>query len=144
MEIHNNPKIKSFLGTGWSFPPTFDQRSGAVEMVTEEADIHQSLFLLFSTSPGERLLKPAFGCDLHSLVFDALTPALENRIIDLITTSVLRFEPRVITEDVSVLLVDEYQGRIDIEFTYIIRLTNSRHNIVYPFYFQEGTNVHNM
>lgn len=137
-------KIKSFLGTGWSFPPNFSRRFRTIEMVSEEEDIRQSLFLLFSVSPGERLMKPEYGCDLQSLVFERLTASIENRIVDMVHTAVLRFEPRVIADDVVVTFTDEHQGRIDIELIYTIRLTNSRHNIVYPFYFKEGTNVHDM
>ncbi|MTB52947.1 GPW/gp25 family protein [Lewinella sp. W8] len=139
-----NRKIKSFLGTGWSFPPQFLLDTGSISMVSEEEDIRQSLFLLFSTTPGERVMKPEYGCDLHSLVFERLTPSTENQMVDMIRTSIIRFEPRIILEDVVVDMVDAYQGRIDIGVRYTVRITNSRDNIVYPFYFKEGTNVFNM
>ena len=113
-------------------------------MVSEEEDIRQSLYLLFSTIPGERVMNPAYGCDLHSLVFERLTPSTENQMVDMIKTSIIRFEPRIILDDVVVNMVDAYQGRIDIGVVYTIRITNSRDNIVYPFYFKEGTNVFNM
>ncbi len=136
--------LKSFLGTGWSFPPAFQLAKGAVQMVSEEDDIRQSLFLLFSTTPGERLMRPEYGCDLQRLVFERLNASTESQIVDLIRMAILRYEPRITVEEVRATLSDALQGRIDIEVSYTVRLTNSRDNIVYPFYFREGTNVYNM
>ena len=62
----------------------------------------------------------------------------------MITTAILRFEPRIILEEIVIREEDAYQGKIGINVVYTIRITNSRDNIVFPFYFQEGTNVHNM
>ncbi len=113
-------------------------------MVSEEDDIRQSLFLLFSTTPGERLMRPEYGCDLQRLVFERLNASTESQIVDLIRMAILRYEPRITVEEVRATLSDALQGRIDIEVSYTVRLTNSRDNIVYPFYFREGTNVYNM
>ncbi len=139
-----NTELKSFLGKGWSFPPSFSHQTQSVEMVSEAKDIRQSLFLLFSISPGERLMKPTYGCDLHALVFDNFDASTESRLADMITTAIIRFEPRIILEDINIWQEDPYQGLIKIDITYTIRITNTRDNIVFPFYFKEGTNVHNM
>lgn len=139
-----NTELQSFLGRGWSFPPSFSLLQKSVEMVSEAEDIRQSLFLLFSISPGERLMKPEYGCDLQACVFDNYDASTESRLADMITTAVLRFEPRIILEEVRIREEDPYQGKISINVLYTIRITNSRDNIVFPFYFKEGTNVHNM
>ena len=139
-----NTELKSFLGKGWSFPPAFSAKDRDVAMVSEDEDIRQSLFLLFSISPGERLMKPEYGCDLHSIVFERYTASTESRIIDMITTAILRYEPRIIVEMVEVNQKDPYQGLIDINVLYTIRITNTRDNIVFPFYLKEGTNVYDM
>lgn len=139
-----NTDLKSFLGKGWSFPPAFNLSDHSVEMVSEAEDIRQSLFLLFSVAPGERLMKPDYGCDLHAVVFDRLDASTESRIVDMISMAVLKFEPRIILEKVQLSQLDPYQGMISINVIYTIRITNSRDNIVYPFYFKEGTNVLNM
>ncbi|MEM9836880.1 MAG: GPW/gp25 family protein [Bacteroidota bacterium] len=144
MATINKSRLKSFLGTGWSFPPAFNPLDHTVELVSEAADIRQSLHLLFSTLPGERIMKPEYGCDLQSMVFERLTASTEGQIIDLITTAVLRFEPRIILDEVIVTMDDALEGRINITVLYTIRITNSRDNIVYPFYFNEGTNIRNM
>lgn len=137
-------KLKSFLGKGWSFPPSFSEENRSVEMVSEAEDIRQSLFILFSTAPGERLMKPEYGCDLHSLIFEPFNASTESQLTDMITTAILRFEPRIILEKIEAVQSDPYQGLVSINIEFTVRITNARDNIVYPFYFKEGTNVHNM
>ncbi len=132
---------RSFLGTGWSFPPAFSDRQGTVQMVSEEADIRQSLYILFSTVPGERIMKPKYGCDLQSLVFDQLNSSTQSQITDMITMAVLWYEPRITIETINVELSAEDFGIIYITLAYTIRKTNSRDNIVFPFYLREGTNI---
>ncbi|PSJ18964.1 GPW/gp25 family protein [Nitrosomonas supralitoralis] len=134
---------KSFLGTGWGFPPEFDNQ-GLVRKVSAEEDIRESLYILLSTNPGERVMQPTYGCDLKTMVFEELSETNVTVIVDLVKRAILFFEPRVTVEKVSVNsddLEDTLYGLINIEITYIVRATNNRHNIVYPFYFTEGTNV---
>ena len=132
---------KSFLGTGWGFPPSFELERTTVEMVSEEEDIRQSLYLLISTTPGERLMRPGYGCDLQSLVFEQISHMLRVEIIDMVKMAVLRFEPRIKVEDVRVTVDPDNQGLLYILVDYLVKTTNSRGNIVYPFYLKEGTNV---
>ena len=135
---------RSFLGRGWSFPPSFLDHSESLEMVEEEEDIKQSLYLLISTIPGERIMKPKYGCDLHKIVFKQLTSATRSEIIDMVSIAILRYEPRITVEEIQVEMSNEDYGMISITVIYEIRKTNSRDNIVYPFYFKEGTNVQGM
>ncbi|RMG75952.1 MAG: hypothetical protein D6722_00170 [Bacteroidetes bacterium] len=132
---------KSFLGTGWSFPPRFDANSARLEMVSDEEDIRQSLIILLSTMPGERPTKPKYGCDLHSLIFEPLTGPTRYLIKDMIRTAVLFFEPRIELEDIELDPSDEAEGIIRVTLHYLIKTVNVRSNIVYPFYKIEGTNV---
>ena len=135
------PVDKSFLGTGWSFPPEFNGTARNVQTVSEEDDIQQSLFILFSTNPGERVMQPSYGCQLRSMVFENITVSTETAIKDMIERAVLFFEPRI---DLNFIDLDKSrieQGILDILIDYTVRETNSRSNIVYPFYFQEGTNI---
>jgi uncharacterized protein len=128
-----------FLGTGWSFPPTFD--SGSVVMVSEEEDIRQSLNVLLATRPGERVMQPTFGCNLDVMLFEPLTTTLIAYIKELIKTAVLYYEPRVELDSVQINTVQIDDGFITIELRYMIRSTNSRFNLVYPFYLFEGGDV---
>ncbi|MCB1947899.1 GPW/gp25 family protein [Nitrosomonas sp.] len=134
---------KSFLGTGWAFPPQFSQ-NGTVKRVTAEDDIRESLYILLSTNPGERTMQPTYGCGLKAHVFEEIDEAEITVITDLIRRAILFFEPRIIVERIDVDTENEndrLNGLIKIQITYIVRSTNNRHNIVYPFYFTEGTNV---
>jgi phage baseplate assembly protein W len=132
---------RSFLGVGWGFPPRFDKSSGKIDMAKEEEDIRESLFILLSTAPGERVMRPAYGCDLQKLVFAAVDESLITEIKDLIRRAVLFFEPRVILDDILISYEDIYSGLLRIELQYRIIATNSRANMVYPFYFREGSNI---
>lgn len=134
-------EIQSFLGRGWSFPPTFMEGDKRVEMVAEVEDIKQSIFLLLSTTPGERIMKPRYGCDLQQLIFERMNRSTESRIVDMVTTALIRYEPRIIIDEVYVRMDDNYTGMININIVYTVRITNTRENIVYPFYFKEGTNI---
>ncbi len=134
---------KSFLGTGWSFPPEFSLRGG-VKCVSAEEDIHESLKILLGTNPGERVMQPTYGCGLKSQVFEEINETSVAVIIDIIKRAILFFEPRITVEQVIVDSENQddlLNGLVKIEVIYVIRATNNRYNIVYPFYFTEGTNV---
>lgn len=138
---------KSFLGTGWSFPPRFHKHAahgsdgGALETVEGEDDIRESLLILLSTAPGERVMQPAFGCGLKLHVFDVINESSVTEIKDLIERAILFFEPRISTEKITVADDRIGDGLLTIDIEYRVRSTNTRSNIVYPFYFMEGTNV---
>lgn len=132
---------RTFLGRGWSFPPVFDEKTASLRMVEEEEDISQSIFLLLSTRPGERIMQPDYGCELQNLVFEKINADTVGKIEDFIATSILYYEPRVTLEKIDVDASDELNGYLQIELEYLIRKTNVRTNIVYPFYFIEGTNI---
>jgi phage baseplate assembly protein W len=134
----------TFLGRGWSFPPRFDLENNTAVMVEEDEDIRESLRLILSTSQGERIMNPKFGCILSSLIFDSIDSILINRITDTIRTAILNFEPRVTLDKVVVDVSKSYEGVVNVTLEYTIRKINVRSNIVYPFYFKEGTNIHTL
>ncbi len=133
--------IKSFLGTGWSFPPTFDKTSAEVEMLSDEADIQSSLEVLLSTRPGERVMQHNYGCNLDEMVFEPLTTTFKTYIRDMITTAILYYEPRIEAKKIELDDSRESEGVILVMIDYVVRSTNSRFNFVYPFYKNEGTQV---
>ncbi|GGC44633.1 baseplate protein [Parapedobacter defluvii] len=132
---------KSFLGTGWSFPPQFDNEGGSVEMLSDGEDIRSSLEILLSTRPGERVMLPNYGCNLDELLFEPLTTTMKTYMKDLIQTAILYHEPRIAVDKIELMDTGEMEGRILINIEYTIRSTNSRFNYVFPFYIQEGTEV---
>ncbi len=132
-----------FLGTGWSFPPAFNKsaQTMGVAMVSYEEDINESLRILLGTAPGERVMHPAYGCGLKLMVFENFDQSAVTELKDMIKRAVLFFEPRITLDRIDVDLQEIDQGCIRFCLNYTVRTTNNRSNIVYPFYFNEGTNV---
>jgi hypothetical protein len=135
---------KTFLGRGWSFPPTFDNKAGTNNMVSDAEDIVQSLKLILFTSYGERIMRPEFGSNLSDSVFDSIDSVTINTLSDNIRQAIVEFEPRVTLNDVEIKHEDVYDGKLDIKLDYTIRTINVRTNIVFPYYFKEGTNIADM
>lgn len=130
---------KAYLGTGWFFPPTFDQASRSVQLVSAEDDIWQSLYILLSTMLGERVMQPTYGCNLEELLFESLSPNVVSNMKELIRTAILYHEPRIRLERLDLSLSDSLQGVLNIAVDYTILSTNSRFSLVYPFYLREGS-----
>ena len=120
-----------FLGSGWSFPPTFDKDTGGVEMTSGVADIQKSLEILFTTSLGERIMNPAFGCSLADMVFEPMNTSMLTYIQNLLQTAILYHEPRI---DADEIVVEPHDGFLLIKLGYTVRSTNSRFNFVFPYY----------
>ncbi|WP_372947678.1 GPW/gp25 family protein [Mariniphaga sp.] len=132
---------QSFLGRGWSFPPEFSKESRAVKMLEDEVDIKSSLEILLSTRLGERVMLPGYGCNLEELLFSPLNLTLKTYVIDLIKTAILYHEPRIDVKKIDIDLTEELNGVLLINIDYIIRSTNSRMNMVFPFYKEEGNEL---
>ena len=130
-----------FLGEGWSFPPHFDKKTRGVVMTTDIEDINSSLHILLSTRLGERIMIPEYGCNLEELLFQPLDITLKTYIKDLIKTAMLYHEPRIDAKKISLDTSQELEGMVQIEIEYIVRITNSRGNMVFPFYKKEGTEL---
>ncbi len=133
-----NPE-KAVLGTGWSFPPTFSRVTRSVSMVSAEQDIRESLGILFSTSLGERIMVPDYGSQLWKMVFRGITTTLRTQLEDIVRQAVLRWEPRIDVDEISVEPDAGVDGLVRITVYYTVRATNARNNYVYPFYLREGT-----
>lgn len=132
-------RFPSFLGRGWSFPPCFTLGGADVVIVSDEEDIHQSLSLLFSTRQGERLLQETYGCALDLWAFSDLTYALVNELNSAIHDAVLMNEPRIRLVNVDIAPDPLEAAVLLIRLDYIVLSTNSRYNMVFPFYLKEGT-----
>ena len=132
-------KNASFLGTGWAFPPTFNPKTDTVEMVSEDEDIKQSLHILFGTLKGERIMNIEYGSNLNDMVYENIGTTLLNFIIYRIEQAILFFEPRIKVSTINIDTSEEIEGIVYISVFYTIIQTNTRSNIVYPFYLKEGT-----
>lgn len=134
-------ETNSFLGTGWGFPPEFDKKTKSVKMISNVADIESSLGILLSTRLGERMMLPNYGCNLDELLFKPLNLTLKTYVIDLIKTAILYHEPRIDVDKISIDSTREMEGVLFIKIDYTVRTTNSRKNMVYPFYKVEGSEL---
>jgi phage baseplate assembly protein W len=131
----------SFLGQGWSFPPQFDSETKALALVSAEEDIRQSLYILFHTEPGERVMNPAYGCALRQFLFEGMVSSTLTQLQEVVSKAILRFEPRITVGAVQADVSRLAEGILQLEVAYTIRSVNSRHNVVFPFYLQEATQL---
>lgn len=129
---------KDFLGRGWSMPVELDPRTGLVASVAFEDDIRQSILIILETSPGERVMRPNFGCGIHDLVFAAVDSTALQRIRSLVEEALRRCEARIEVLGVTIDDAATSEGVLRIELEYRVRKTNQAGNLVYPFYFREG------
>jgi len=134
-------ELSSFLGRGWTFPPTFNQYTHSVAMSSDLEDIEESIRIIINTFPGERIMQPEFGCYLKRLVFEKVDEELINRISDTVSKALLNFEPRIRFINIVLVDHDSFNGKMLFNLSYSLIITNTRHNIVFPFYLNEGTNV---
>jgi phage baseplate assembly protein W len=134
-------KFNSFLGTGWAFPPTFNGETGTIDLVSNEEDIRQSLNILLSTSLGERVMQPKYGCNMRDYLFEPLNSSVIGYIKDLVEHAILYYEPRILADNIDVTpqdSMDLIEGRFTISIEYTIPETNSRFNYVYDYYKNEA------
>ncbi len=131
----------AFIGRGWSFPPKFNQVTGNVDMIEQEADIVSSLEILLGTARGERVMLPLYGCNLDELIFESLDTRMKTLIADKIESAILYHEPRIEVENVTLDDSREWEGVVLIDIIYRVKTTNSRFNFVFPFYKLEGTDI---
>lgn len=132
---------KSFLGIGWSFPPTFDKDRGDIEMVTKDEDIKQSLHIYFNTKLGERMMRQDYGCIIHEHLFDRLDRSMLDVLTFELKQNIGNIEPRIKVDDIQMNPSKPEDGFIEINILYTVITTNVRDNIVFPFYLNEGTNI---
>jgi phage baseplate assembly protein W len=129
---------KDFLGRGWAMPVQIDPLIGQVASVAYEEDIRQSILIILETAPGERVMRPNFGCGIHELVFTAVDSTAIELIRSSVQEALVRCEARI---DVLNITVDEAattEGKLLVEIEYRVRKTNQTGNLVFPFYFREG------
>lgn len=123
-----------FLGSGWGFPISLDaDRSVRMTAGGEEA-IRQSIWMILSTSPGERVMRPDFGCGIHDLVFGVHDAGTVGRVCTAVRDALADWEPRIDVLDVSAVPDPAQPNQLLIEINYQVRGSNSRFNLVYPFY----------
>lgn len=129
---------RDFLGVGWSFPVALDPVGGDISLAAYGRDVKEAIRIILHTAPGERVMRPRFGCGIHEMVFEEISTttlfAAEARIRDALVT----YEPRIELLDIKIDPFQAMTGLLLITIDYRVRRTNQSDNLVYPFYFKEG------
>lgn len=131
---------KGFLGRGWKFPVEFKRGNNSATLVQHEADIKESLIILLTTIRGSRLLRPSYGTSVRTLIFEPLDANTATYISEEIKKAILIHEPRVFVDRVNAVQ-ESLNGTLEVSVDYTIISSNTRSNLVFPFYLNEGTNI---
>jgi phage baseplate assembly protein W len=131
--MNENLRDKGFLGRGLAFPLQVDPRGG-IALASGEHDIVQSIRIILETAPGERVMRPEFGCRIHELIFAPFNAATEGLIIYYVEEALARWEPRITVRGVDVSPDPSQDGAVLVEIRYEIKDTHDERSIVYPFY----------
>ena len=124
-----------FLGVGWQFPVSLDEQ-GQIAMAEYEESVRQAIWLILSTAPGERVMRPDFGCGIHDLVFAPNSPGTAGQVIGEARRALVRWEPRIDVLEVDARPDPAQPNRLLIVIKYQVRTTNNEFNLVYPFYLE--------
>jgi len=125
--------MTEIIGSGLAFPLQVDRRGG-IALARDETDIEQAIELILATAPGERPMRPEFGCGVHDYVFDTIDATTVGLMETAIREALDRWEPRIVVEMVDFNLEGVGDGRLVIDIGYRVRATNNERNLVYPFY----------
>ena len=125
--------MTEIIGSGLAFPLQVDRRGG-IALAHDEQDIDQAIMLILGTAPGERPMRPEFGCGVHDFVFDTIDANTVGRMEEAIREALDRWEPRVQVLTVGFDLSQAERGLLTIDIGYQVRATNTERNLVYPFY----------
>ncbi len=128
---------KEFLGIGWKFPIKLDS-SGKFKLSKYEEDIEESIGIILGTIPGERVMQPEFGCGIYEYVFSTINISNLALIEEEVKKALTLYEPRIEIIKIKASADTNREGLVLIEIGYRVISTNTRQNLVYPFYLTEG------
>jgi uncharacterized protein len=129
---------RAFLGVGWAFPVGVGP-DGAIKEAAYDDDIRQAILIILMTSPGERVMRPDFGAGLSDFVFEPVSTALIEQVKDRVQKALVTWEPRIEVMAVDVTTDPAQRNCLLIDMTYQVRATNTRQNLVFPFFLEEGS-----
>ncbi|MGN6089333.1 MAG: GPW/gp25 family protein [Actinomycetes bacterium] len=123
----------TFIGRGFSWPMSVDH-TGSLKLTDGVPDLDRSITVVLQTAPGERVMRPRFGCRIWDLLFEPVTANLLGLMAQAVRDAVGEWEPRVEVEDVQVHPDADDASLVRIHLTYRVKATNDRRNLVHPFY----------
>jgi uncharacterized protein len=125
--------VSDIIGTGVAFPLRVDRRGG-IALSSGDDDVREAIALILGTAPGDRPMRPEFGCGIHNYIFESIDAYALGKVEYEIREALDRWEPRAEILDVDVDLARADEGVLLIDITYVLRATNDVRNLVYPFY----------
>jgi phage baseplate assembly protein W len=131
---------KAFLGSGLNFPLRTDAR-GQLILNSGNADIEQAIRIILSTQPGERVMRPTFGCRAHELLFEPRSPTTISLLQEYVHDALRVWEPRIEVLQVRVNADDANAGSLLVDIEYQIKATHDTRSIVYPFFIEEEPEI---
>jgi phage baseplate assembly protein W len=126
--------VSDFIGAGWTYPVGVTHGTHQIALNTGHARIEQSMRIILGTAPGERPMRPEFGCAIHELAFAPLDMRLLVGVERRVESSLQRWEPRIAVRGVRAAIDPGQTGRLNVSIDYLVRETNSVRNLVFPFY----------
>lgn len=125
--------INDFVGKGWGFPIRVDA-NGSIALVSRDREIEEAIRIILATSPGERPMRPEFGCGIHRYVFEPVDGSTAGMLMYEVRRALERWEPRITVNTVEVTYDAEDRAVVYIDIRYTINATNDPRNLVFPFY----------
>lgn len=129
---------RDFLGQGWKYPVEVD-RSGGIASSAHEESIRQSIFIVLGTAPGERVMRPHFGCEIHELLFQPNNINTAGLAAHYCVEALTKWEARIDEVEAFAEPSGDDPNRLDIHVKYRVRATNNSRNLVYPFYLRRSS-----
>ena len=129
--------MTGFLGKGWKFPVRLNGRGG-LSYSEGEGSIAEAIWIILATPPRTRVMEPEFGCGIHDYVFAPNNPNTLALVTREVQSALTRWEPRIDVLDVRAVSHPEEPNLLEISVDYRVRANNAMHNLVYPFYINEG------
>jgi phage baseplate assembly protein W len=129
---------RDFLGIGWAYPVATDPLRGDIALSRYDRDVKEAIRIILETAPGERAMRPRFGCGIHELTFEEINATTMFAVETSVREALITYEPRIELIQITVDPRDALNGILLIEIHYRIRRTNQEDNLVYPFFYSEG------
>ena len=126
-------KTIDIIGTGWSFPPKIGPQGG-VALARDYNEIEQAIKIILLTSPGQRVMRPEFGCRIHELVFAPMNRETFAQAMQYVEDALAMWEPRIIVNEITTNPDPNHHGTLFIDIQYTVKATSDTRSLVFPFY----------
>jgi phage baseplate assembly protein W len=125
-----------FLGRGWKYPISIE--NGKIAFSEGEDSIRESILIILGTGKGERIMRPDFGCEINERIFSPNDTQTVTLLEFDIKEALMKWEQRIEVLDVNSYPDEGDKNKINITIEYLVKTTNTKNNLVYPFYLERS------